>query len=100
MVIRPLTVRTLWSARPLFCRRWPLAGSVGGKSRFRGIDTQLQGRLIDGRAEVGDQIADRFLAVVEDLAEGRSIDGQGDIAAELLEAAAEGGDKNFRGDRG
>jgi hypothetical protein len=50
--------------------------------------------------EVGEEVAGGFLAVVEDVAEGRPVDGRGDIATELLEAVVEGGDESFGRDRG
>jgi hypothetical protein len=72
--------------------RRPLWGSSGGKSRFRGIDLELQGRLVDGLTEVSEEVTDRLLAVVDHVAGGGVIDGIGDVTAELLELAAEGSD--------
>src|SRR5437763_17159985 len=86
--MRPLTVAGLRSSRPLSWRRLPVCGcSGGGKSRFRGVESELHSGLIGGRPEGGEQVADLFLAAVNDLAGGGLVDGVGDIATELRELA-------------
>src|SRR5947208_1986617 len=88
--MRPLTVAGLRSSRPLSWRRLPVcACSGGGKSRFRGVESELHSGLIGGLSEVGEQVADLFLAAVKDLAGGGLVDGVGDISTELLELALE-----------
>src|SRR5205823_4615131 len=87
---RSLAVRTLRGSRPLLFRRRPSGARGGGESRFRGIDLHLQGRLEGVAAEVGEQVADLVLTLVDDLALGRLVDGVGDALAEFLEAAAQG----------
>src|SRR5947209_20195139 len=89
-VRRPLTVSTVCSARPFLSRRWPLAASVGGKSRFRGIDPELHGGLVDRLAEVGAEVADRFLTAVKDLSSRGLVNSVRHAAAEFLEPAAQG----------
>src|SRR5437763_2028206 len=58
---RSLTVRTVWDSRPLFRRRRPSGAFGGGKSRFRGIDFQLQSSLVGFAAEVGEEVAHLLL---------------------------------------
>src|SRR5690242_19485650 len=88
--MRPLTVAGLRSCRPLPWRRLPICGwSGGGKSRFRGVESELHSGLIGGLPEVGEQVADLFLAAVNDPSGGGLVDGVGDIAIESLELALE-----------
>ena len=77
-----------------------MSGCRGGKSRFRGIDAQLQGRLEDLPAEVAEEVADGLLAVAEDVAGGGAADGPGDVLAELLEVGLQSLGQGFGGDRG
>ena len=74
----------------MLSRRWPVCGSSGGKSRFRGIDTQLEGGLVGRLAEVAEEVADGLLAVADDVAGGGTADGIGHVTAELLELVLEG----------
>src|SRR5439155_2636749 len=99
-VMRPLTVRTVWSSRPLLSRRRPVRGSSGGKSRFRGIDTQLEGGLVDRLAEVAQEVADGLLAVADDVAGGGAADGIGHVTAEELELVLEGLGQGLGGNGG
>ena len=78
------------SSGPLFCRGVPVWGcSGGGKSRLRGIEAELDGGLIGGLSEVGQEVTDFVLAGVDHLSRGGVVDGGGDLATETLEAAAE-----------
>src|SRR5947209_6568025 len=88
--MRPLTVKTVCSARPLFCRGAAVCGcSGGGKSRLRGVGAELQGDLIRGLAELSEEVADLLLTGVDDLASGGTVDGGGHVLTQLLEAAAQ-----------
>src|SRR3954453_10211972 len=88
--MRPLTVKTVCSAGPLFCRGAAVCGwSGGGKSRLRGVGAELDGGLIGGLAEVGEEVADLLLTGIDDLSSGRLVDGGGHVVTELLEAAAQ-----------
>jgi hypothetical protein len=88
--MRPLTVRTLCSSGPLFCRRLPVLGCCGGgESRLRGVEAELEGGLVGVVPEEGEQVADLLLAGVDDLSGGCSVDGVGDVLAESLELAPE-----------
>ena len=60
-----------------------------GGSRLRGVLAELDGGLVGGRAEVGEEVADLLLAGVDGLAGGGGVDGGGDVVTELLEAAAQ-----------
>jgi hypothetical protein len=53
------------------------------------LEAELQGGLVGGQPEVGEQVADPLLGGVDDLAGGGGVDGGGDIGAELLEAPAQ-----------
>jgi hypothetical protein len=64
---------------------------------LRGVDLELQSGLVNGLSELGEEIADRFLAVVEHVAGGRTVDGVGDVTTELLEAFAERNNEGVRG---
>lgn len=55
---------------------------------MRGVGAELEGGLIGGLAKVREQVADLFLAAVNDLAGRSRVDGGSDILTELLEAAA------------
>jgi hypothetical protein len=98
--MRPLTVRTVWSSRPLLSRRRPVSASVGGKSRFRGVDPELQGGLEDAEAEVAEEVAHGLLALGEDVAGRGATDGVGDVRAESLELGLQGLGEGFGGDGG
>src|SRR5580692_1491312 len=88
--MRPLTVRTVRSAGPLFCRGLAVCGcSGGGKSRLRGVGAELHGGLVGGPSEVGEEVADFLLAGVDDLAGRGGIDGRGDVLTKLLKATAQ-----------
>jgi hypothetical protein len=56
---------------------------------LRGVGAELEGGLIGGLSEVGEEVADLLLAGVDDLAGGGRVDGGGDGGTELLEAAAQ-----------
>src|SRR6266545_3033896 len=86
---RSLTVRTVWGSRPLCCRRRPSGAFGGGKSRFRGINLELQGGLVGVTAEVGEEVANLLLTGVDNVAGRGLVDGVGDTTAEFLEAAAQ-----------
>src|SRR5262245_22433847 len=88
--MRPLTVRTVHSSGPLFCRGLPVSGCCGGgESRLRGIEAGLHGGLVDPATEVSEEVADRLFAGVDDLAGGCLVDGVGDLPAEPLEVGTE-----------
>ena len=88
--MRPLMVRTVRSAGPLFCRGTPVWGcSGGGKSRLRGVGAELDGGLVSGLSEVGEEVAHLLLAGIDDLTGGGLVDGRGDVLTELLEAPAQ-----------
>src|SRR5215467_10278807 len=96
--MRPLTVCTVWSSRPLLSRRRPVSASRGGKSRFRGIDAELQGGLEDFEAEVAREVAHALLALGDDVGGGGAADGGGDVLAELLELSLQGCREGFGSD--
>ena len=54
---------------------------------MRGLGAELDGGLIGGLAEVSEEVADPFLAAVDDLAGRSGVDGVGHILTKLLEAA-------------
>ena len=54
---------------------------------MRGIEAELDGSLIGGSPEVGEEVADLLLAGVEDLAGGGGVDCGGHTLTKLLEAA-------------
>ena len=56
---------------------------------MRGVGAELYGGLVSGLAEVGEEVADPFLAGVDDLASGGTVDGGGHVLTQLLEAAAQ-----------
>ena len=88
--MRPLTVKTVCSAGPLFCKGVAVCGwSGGGKSRLRGVGAELQGGLVGGLSEVGEEVADLLLAGVDDLAGGGAVDGGGHVLTQLLETTAQ-----------
>jgi hypothetical protein len=53
---------------------------------LRGVESGLQGGLVGVLPEVGEEVADAFLAGAEDLAGGGLVDGVGDLLAEHLKA--------------
>jgi hypothetical protein len=56
---------------------------------LRGIDAELEGGLEGSLAEVREEVADRPLGLVDNVARLSAVDGGGDVDAELLEAVAE-----------
>jgi hypothetical protein len=56
---------------------------------LRGVGAELQGGLVGGLSEVGEEVADLLLAGVDDLAGGGVVDGGGHVLTQLLEAAAQ-----------
>jgi hypothetical protein len=52
---------------------------------LRGVGTELNGGLIGGRSEVGEEVADFVLAGIDDLAGGRLVDGGGHSVTQVLE---------------
>jgi hypothetical protein len=56
---------------------------------LRGVGAELDGGLVGGPSEVGEEVADLLLAGVDDLAGGGGIDGSGDVLTKLLKAAAQ-----------
>src|SRR3954467_12273976 len=104
MPMRPLTVKMVCSAGPLFCRGDPVWGwSGGGESRLRGVGAELDGGLIGDLSEVREQVADLLLAGVDDVAGRGRVDGSGHVLAQLLEMPAQliqegvGGKGRFEG---
>src|SRR3954465_3687730 len=70
--------------------RWPWSrGGSGGGSRLLGPEAELDGGLVGGLAEAGQEIANLLLAGVDDLAGWRVVDGLGHPPAEQLELLAE-----------
>src|SRR3954447_5572957 len=97
--MRPLMVRTEKGSGPLFWSRLPVSGWVGGGgSRLLGLEAELDGGLVGGLAEAGQEIANLLLAGVEDLAGWRVVDGIGHPPTELLELHAELLDEGLGGD--
>src|SRR5438105_2553980 len=101
--MRPLMVRTVRSADPLFGKGFAVWGwAGGGKSRLRGVEAELDGGLEGDLSEVSEEVADLLLAGVDDRPGGSPVDGRGHVLAELLEAAAQrfqqsvGGQGRFR----
>src|SRR6185312_17110977 len=88
--MRPLRVRTVRSSGPLFCSGTPVCGCAGGgKSRLRGIEAELNGGLIGGLTEVGEEVTDLLLRGIDDLTGGGLVDGGGHMLTKLLEAATQ-----------
>ena len=56
---------------------------------MRGVGAELQGDLVGGLSEVGEEVANRLLAGVDDLAGGGAVDGGGHVLTQLLETAAQ-----------
>jgi hypothetical protein len=56
---------------------------------LRGFESELEGGLEGGGAEVSEQVADLLLAGVDDLPGGGLVDGVGHVAAERLETASQ-----------
>jgi hypothetical protein len=52
------------------------------------LEAELEGGLVGGQAELGEQVAALLFGGVEDLAGRGGVDGGGDVGAELLELAA------------
>src|SRR6516225_2267683 len=95
--MRPLTVRRECSSLPLFGSGLPVSGwSGGGKSRFRGLEAELDSRLIGELSKVGKEVADFLLTGVDDLAGWGRVDGSGHILAKLLEVLAQLGQQILR----
>jgi hypothetical protein len=53
---------------------------------LRGVESGLHGGLVGVLSEVGEEVADAFLAGVDDLAGWGQVDGVGDLLAEQREA--------------
>src|SRR5262249_60794088 len=98
--MRPLTVCTVWSSRPLLSRRRPVSASRGGKSRFRGIDSQLQGGLEDFAAGAAAGGADGLLAVGDKVAGRGPADCVGGLPADLLAVGLSGAGQGLGGGGG
>src|SRR4051794_33433805 len=97
--MRPLMVRTEKGSGPLFWSRLPVSGCFGGGgSRLLGLEAELDGGLVGGLAEAGQEVADLLLAGVDDLAGWRVVDGIGHPPAEPLELSAELLDEGLGGD--
>src|SRR3954469_16677873 len=97
--MRPLMVRTEKGSGPLFCSGLPVSGCFGGGgSRLPGPGAELDGGLVGGLAEAGQEIADLLLAGVDDPAGWGLVDGIGHPPAELLELGAELLDEGLGGD--
>jgi hypothetical protein len=87
--MRPLTVSTLYSPRPLFRLHRPVAGLFGGgESGFRRVDPHLHALLKGLAPQLAEQVADPLLGTGDDLARWGRIDGVGHTAEGLLDAAA------------
>ena len=56
---------------------------------MRGVEAELDGGLVGGLSEVGEEVADLLLAGVDDRPGGGGVDGGGNALTELLEAAAQ-----------
>jgi hypothetical protein len=56
---------------------------------LRGVEAGLEGGLVGVLSEVGAEVADAFLAGVEELAGWGLVDGVGDLLAEQFEAPLE-----------
>jgi hypothetical protein len=56
---------------------------------LRGVKSELQGGLEGGLTEVSEEVTNLLLALVDDGPRRGGVNGQGDIEAELLEAAAQ-----------
>ena len=56
---------------------------------MRGVEAELEGGLVGGQAEVGEQVADLLLRGVDDLTGRGLVDGGGHVRAELLEVTAQ-----------
>src|SRR6266436_1002958 len=88
--MRPLMVRGWIFSRPLSWRHLPVWGCRGGgKSRLRGVESQLHSGLVSGLSEDAEQVADLLLAGVDDLAGGGLVNGCGDVLTESLELAVQ-----------
>src|SRR3954466_11671368 len=94
-------VRTEKGSGPLFCSRLPVSGWVGGGgSRLLGLEAELDGGLVGGLAEAGQEAANLLLAGVDNLAGWRVVDGIGHPPAEVLELLAQLLHEGFGGDLG
>jgi hypothetical protein len=56
---------------------------------LRGVGAELDGDLVGGPSEVGEQVTNLLFAGVDDLTGGSLVDGGSDFPAQLLEALAE-----------
>jgi hypothetical protein len=65
---------------------------------LRGVETELHGGLVGLLSEACQQVADLLLAVGEDAARCGLVDGDADVAAELLELSPQTVDKIIGGD--
>ena len=70
---------------------------------MRGVEAELDGGLVGGPPEVGEEVADLLLAGVDDRPGGGGVDSGGHTLTKLLEAAAQllqesvGGQSGFGG---
>jgi ssDNA-binding replication factor A large subunit len=56
---------------------------------LRGVEAELDGGLIRGLSEVGQEVTDLFLAGIDDLTGRRLVDDGGHVVTELLEPSAD-----------
>src|SRR5690349_19466092 len=76
----------LCSSGPLFCSGLPVVGCCGGgKSRLRGVESELEGGLVGGPSKVGEEVADLFFGGVDHLPRRGLVDGGGNRRAKFLE---------------
>src|SRR5262245_17298816 len=88
-MMRPLRVRTETGSSPLFCNRGPVWGCFGGGgSRLLGLEAERDSGLGGDSADARQEVADRRLAGVDDLAGWGLVDGIGHPPAERLERLA------------
>jgi hypothetical protein len=79
-----LAVRVLRGAGPLLCLALPVAGSIGGKSRRRGVGPHLQRPLVGVAAQVVELVEHLPLAGVDPRAVRRVVDRLGNTPQGLL----------------
>jgi hypothetical protein len=67
---------------------------------LRGVGAELDGGLVSGLSEVGEEVANLLLAGIDDLTGGRLVDGLGHVLTELLEASTQLFQKGVRREGG